>query len=135
MKALIPWALYIVYIVLKSINDAEYIRKEKSKGINHLIEWFMVAIVATLSSMLISSSWVNIILWDIVMVPITWIIIDAMVNFGLGENPLLHVGGGWWDQFFKIHLSEKVVPYAIWIIKILLILLSWDIYRRFLIRN
>jgi len=132
---LIPWALYIVFIVLKSINDAEYIRKQKSKGINHLIEWFMVAIVASITSYAISTELINIILFDIVLVPITWIITDALVNFALGENPFLHVGSGWWDQFFKLHLPEKFVPYAIWILKILLIIIAWYVWSRLLIKN
>jgi len=97
------------------------------------MEWFMVSIVISLTSP--NPTWGYTFLFDIAMVPIVWILTDALVNWGLGENPFLHVGGSWWDQFFRMHFNEKVVPYAIWTMKILFLILSWFIWSRYLIKN
>lgn len=129
MKILLSTILLVQgFVLLKAKNDSIYIREDKVVP-THILEWLMIAWVATIGSIGYSHKSLIIIALDLLQMPITWILQDLELNIFLKENPFTYVGSGKWDKLFK-----KWFPYtpakAMWVTKgLLLFLTSWLFYE------
>lgn len=130
MKILLSTILLVQgFVLLKAKNDSIYIREDKVVP-THVLEWLMIAWVATIGSIGYSHKSLIIIALDLLQMAITWILQDLELNTFLKvKNPFTYVGSGKWDKLFK-----KWFPYtpakAMWVAKgLLLFLTSWLFYE------
>lgn len=120
--------VYLAFLFTKCWNDSIYIAK-KHVVPTHGLEWLQCAIVATIAGMIYSNHFWTIVSWDFWMLPISWIVEDFTINAFLGQNPLTHVGGGFWDDVFRLHFPNNTAR-AIWIVKLsILVVASWIFYE------
>lgn len=121
-------SVYLAFLFTKCWNDSIYIIK-KHVVPTHGLEWLQCAIVATIAGMVYSNHFWTIVAWDFWMLPISWIVEDFTINAFLQQNPLTHVGGGFWDKFFLHNFPSHPVR-AIWIVKLtILVVATWIFYE------
>lgn len=126
---LIMFAIYVAYIILKSWNDSIEEKKSHSSP-NHSLEWWMTALFATACGYGLTATLKGTFLFDLLMVPITWVLMDIATNLFLIQNPITYVGSGYWDEFFKHHFKEDAVK-AMWICKLTLFIITCLLYLRY----
>lgn len=120
--------VYLAFLFLKCWNDSIYILKKHTVP-THGLEWMQCAIVATIAGMVYSNHFWTIVAWGFWMLPISWIVEDFTINALLQQNPLTHVGGGFWDLFFRHNFPDHPAR-AIWIVKIaILVVATWIFYE------
>ncbi len=126
---LIMLGMYLAYIILKSWNDSIEEKKSHSSP-NHSLEWWMTALFATACGYGLTFTLKGVFLFDLMMVPFTWVMMDMATNAFLKQNPITHIGSGYWDEFFKLHFKDEALK-AIWVSKLILSLITCLLYLRY----
>lgn len=125
---------YLLYIWIDARQDAEYIKKYGK--IYHKWNWMLKACIAIGIGVTYFPNPIHALLYCLVLVPVTWILFDALLNAFLGRNPLTYIGSGHWDEVFKWYFGKKGTDlkraaYYMWAAKLILLAITLYAYIEF----
>lgn len=125
---LVILSLYLAFVTLKSWNDSIYVKRDKVIP-THMLEWGMVALMALACGIAYSNHFWKMAVFIFLLLPITWIYMDFMLNwFIVGiKLSLTHIGGGWWDDWFKDQFGNKALT-AMWSAKVILLIVGIGLF-------
>ena len=110
MNWFIALALYLFYLLLHAEEDNEL----RKKGlVDHRIHWMMRALVALIVSLGVyppnAHNYLLAATFLIMMVPLTWVFFDIMINLRMDKHPFKYMGTSETDNWFRKKFPENPV--------------------------
>ncbi len=139
---IIATLFYIAYLAMDARQDALYIRKYGY--IFHSWNWALRASAAMGIGYAHYQDWVKMGAYCLLLIPVTWIVFDLLINLFLGKNPFTYMGTGHWDDVFRwvfdknfrrkngTYISDSPKPVmGMWIVKLTFLAIAIGVFLHY----